>query len=156
MGGKRGTTRPRSVPRSARLDRVARACGHDSRCDAGPVTGIVEHADDRPSTRRHPLLTVTRVLLLLLWVGWAVLSWWSAPRPATVAQLRADVAAGRITGFTRAGVWESDQRLWASTTTRAESTERGLLIVWHTSSGRLRYVEADGDRHANPPVLHGG
>ena len=43
--------------------------------------------------------SLLRVVLVVLWVGWAAATWWSAPRSATVAQARADLSAGRMASY---------------------------------------------------------
>jgi hypothetical protein len=51
---------------------------------------------------------VVGVLVIALWLVWAVLAWWVEPRSVGVEQLRADIASGeivtyRITGADRSG-----------------------------------------------------
>ena len=78
-----------------------------------------EPAGDRAETgagrdwRSYGLL-VARWGLALLWLVWAGLAWWTAPRPVDPAQARADIAADRVTSVVRAETWEARQGFWGS------------------------------------------
>lgn len=87
-----------------------------------------------------------RIALVALWFGWAALTWWTAPRPATVAEARADLSARRVASYEWADEWVSDgsSRGWASTSpTLRSSGTAGPLFVWRTTTGRIRYVVMD-------------
>lgn len=90
-------------------------------------------------------ITVVRAALVVVWLVWAALAWWSLPRPATLQQLEGDLAAGRIVSYTRADTWEYPQ-VWAWPT-RIQFGSQGGLLIWITSDARTRY--------ATPDFVHG-
>lgn len=52
---------------------------------------------------------VVGVLVIGLWLGWAVLAWWVEPRSVGVEQLRADIASGEIVTYRVTGTDRSEQ-----------------------------------------------
>jgi hypothetical protein len=87
---------------------------------------------------------MARIALVALWIGWAALTWWTAPRPASVAQARADISAGRVASYEWADGWESGNRwYWGATPRLRSSGTAGPLFVWRTSAGRIRYAVLD-------------
>ena len=88
--------------------------------------------------------SLLRVVLVVLWVGWAAATWWSAPRSATVAQARADLSAGRMASYEWADGWDSERSWnWAATPTLRSSGPAGPLFVWRTPNWRIRYTVLD-------------
>jgi len=99
-----------------------------------------------------------RIALVVLWVAWAALSWWYAPRDAGVARARADLAAGRVVshqwgdGWDDGGVWR-----WPDPPqVRSWDDVDGPIFVWQTSDRRIRYAVADesssGEYHLDGTV----
>ncbi|WP_431947550.1 hypothetical protein [Micromonospora marina] len=97
---------------------------------------------------------VLRIVLLVSWVSWAALSWWSAPREASVVQARSDLSSGRMVSYEWAGGWASTGR-WGWTDGRAPrfSGRSGPLFLWRTGDWRVHYTEFD--RGSTGPVSPG-
>ncbi|MGC4877858.1 hypothetical protein ACLQ26_16560 [Micromonospora sp. DT43] len=98
-------------------------------------------APTRPSGGRwRGLVPVAlRWALPVLWVLWASLAWWVAPREATAAQLDRDLAAGRVVTFQRASGWVDDDAYWGSRPQPRYDT-RGGMLAWSVPSGQVRYA----------------
>jgi hypothetical protein len=112
--------------------------------------GVVQAPDDRRWFRTpHSWWSVARIALVAMWVGWAALTWWSAPRHATVEQARADLSAGRAAGYEWADDWSSDDGFvfgWGRPPTLRSSGTAGPLFVWRTPDWRIRYAVLDDVR----------
>ncbi|MFF0232373.1 hypothetical protein [Micromonospora sp. NPDC005254] len=88
--------------------------------------------------------------LPLLWVLWASLAWWVAPREATAGQLDRDLAAGRVVSFQRASGWADDDAYWGSRP-QPRYDPQGAMIAWSVPSGRVRYAFVEPpDAQAEP------
>lgn len=98
----------------------------------------------RRLSNASPWLAAARVLLVVAWLGWAGIAWWTAPRAATVDQTRSDVAAGRIDSFARASSVGRDGRFWGDLTA-IRTRHDGDLLAWRTDSGRVRFTAPDRD-----------
>src|SRR5258705_6767137 len=98
------------------------------------------------------IIRAGRVLLALLWLGWAVSAWWTAPRPSQEEQARADLAAGRVVDFARIQGWDIARGFWGSLPSPIVSSD-GPLLWWRTSDGRVHFASPDGDL---PPGSSGG
>jgi hypothetical protein len=90
--------------------------------------------------------TASRLGLALLWIVWAGLAWWTAPRVDTVEQLRADAAADRIVAYQWADSFVDTSALWFAQvrfTLTGSSEPAGRLIIWRTGFGRVHYTQVD-------------
>ncbi|GIF53405.1 hypothetical protein DFJ67_1131 [Asanoa ferruginea] len=93
---------------------------------------------------RSRVFPVLRLVLLGLWVAWALTAWWTAPRTATIDQARADAAAGRVVAFEFASSFDDADTvsIWftpvevTSTSQMADS-----VLVWRTGFGRVHYTQ---------------
>jgi hypothetical protein len=89
---------------------------------------------------------VLRVVIVLGWVAWAGITWWTAPRESSAEQARADIAAGRLTYYEWGDGWQRDGglvspfpqglRQWGGP---------GPMLLWHTTDGRRHYTTVDED-----------
>ncbi|MEU5948606.1 hypothetical protein ABZ793_24030 [Micromonospora sp. NPDC047465] len=87
---------------------------------------------------------VLRIVLVVVWVAWAALSWWSAPREASRAQARSDLSAGRMVSYQWADGWDSTGRWgWTDGRTLRCTGCFGPLFVWRTGNWRVHYTEFD-------------
>ncbi|RKR89013.1 hypothetical protein BDK92_3347 [Micromonospora pisi] len=78
--------------------------------------------------------------VVLLWVSWAMLAWWSAPRPVDADQARRDIAAGAVTSVeTGWGMRSGD--FWGAPPAM-QGDRGGSMVAWTTKSGRVRYTDA--------------
>lgn len=105
------------------------------------MTGVT--AGHHPATWRGwgSWWVVLRVALITSWTVWAVMAWWSAPRPAEVEQARADIAAGDVAAYQWADSWERPAASsWGSVPTLRSSGQDGPLFVWRKPDGRTYYV----------------
>jgi hypothetical protein len=103
--------------------------------------------DQRVSRFRAPTSwrPVLRIAVVVLWVAWAVLSWWSQPRPADADQARADIAAGRVVAFEWGVAFEPSLSWdWARTPELRTSKTIGPTLAWRTPDQRIHYVRLDG------------
>ncbi|MET7672599.1 hypothetical protein [Micromonospora luteifusca] len=88
---------------------------------------------------REVLPVVLRWGLPVLWLLWAPLAWWVAPRESSEAQLDRDLVTGRVVTFQRASGWADDDAYWASPP-RLRYAANGGLLVWTVPNGQTRYA----------------
>ncbi|WP_431936878.1 hypothetical protein [Micromonospora sp. RP3T] len=83
---------------------------------------------------------VVPLAVLVCWLVWAALAWWSAPRSVDAAELERDLAAGRVLTIARADGWD-DSGPWAR---RPEPryAQGGSTVVWARPDGQFRYTYA--------------
>lgn len=87
-----------------------------------------------------------RVGLAVLWVVWAALAWWSAPRETTAEQFDADFAAGRIASYQTTDAWDRPAP-WAAPA-RAWWNPDGPLLAWTNDNGQTFYTWPHQPVHA--------
>ena len=88
-----------------------------------------------------------RIAVLALWVTWAALGWWTAPRPSHVEQARADLTAGRVVAYEWGDSWDTDVG-WAGVMAVSELQSNGTygpLFAWRTPDWRVHYVDVAAD-----------
>ena len=88
-----------------------------------------------------------RWVIFGLWVVWAAVAWWSAPRASTVEQARADASADRVVAYEWAESFNNvtTGSLWftpVEVVSTGQST--GDVLVWRTGFGRTHHVEVPG------------
>lgn len=93
-------------------------------------------------------MAIVRVVLALIWLVWAVLTWWSSPRQVDSAQFEADFGAGRITSFATADSWQRPG-LWAAPTNLRHNGQ-GAMLIWKTSSGQTFYLQPQMSTSSDP------
>ncbi|WP_329105246.1 hypothetical protein OG792_32060 [Micromonospora sp. NBC_01699] len=98
---------------------------------------------------RRVLVVGVRGSLVVLWVLWAALAWWSAPRPADAEQARRDIAADTVTNVHSGTNWD-DGGFWGRKPALAGGTD-GNLVSWTTDAGRVRYADVGYGRSAQTP-----
>lgn len=124
------------------------ADAHDTSPVRAGLRGRLDRAHawlrDRPVVRRRIAVTCAAgaVALAALSAGGV---WWSAPRPATVADLRADLAAGVVTSAARVSGFDRSTFSVRPPGSSARADPQGRLLAWSTSWGRVRYVAPDDD-----------
>jgi hypothetical protein len=89
---------------------------------------------------RSDLLVAARWGLVALWLIWAGLAWWTAPRPVDPAQAGADIAANRVTSVLRAETWDGQRGFWWGFGALPQVRPDGGLLIWTTTSGQQRYA----------------
>jgi hypothetical protein len=88
-----------------------------------------------------PWWQVLRVILVVGWVAWAGLTWWAAPRQASVEHARADLAANRIDTYEWGDSWRSLSGLLAPEGARLQSSgDVGPIFLWRTLDGQTHYT----------------
>jgi hypothetical protein len=112
--------------------------------------------DDRSVTtgtlvRRLDIWVVLRVGLVGVWLVWAALAWWTAPRPSTADQARADLYDGRVVAAQWASGWENTT-MWGQPPV-ARFAQEGTLLVWRTSDLRVRYADVELGRGLTRQLL---
>jgi hypothetical protein len=117
------------------------------------MTGVTDDPVVRQAGRRpgNAWWQALRVALVLGWVAWAGVTWWSAPRESTAAQARADSAAGRLSYHEWGDGWLNSGGLVSSFPVRLESGG-GPMLLWHTTDGRRHYTTVDEAPIANDPL----
>ena len=121
-------------------------------CDDQPVTGDAVVREVGRS--RVSWWQVLRVALVLGWVAWAGVTWWSAPRESSAAQARADMAAGRLASFEWGDRWENDGALFNPFQSGLQSSGGpGPVLLWHTTDGRQHYAAVDNGGSGTDPQL---
>lgn len=90
---------------------------------------------DRAWLRRRAL----PLAVVLCWLVWAALAWWTAPRAADEAELERDLAAGRVVTMARADGWQTGG-MWGR---RPEPRygEGAWMLVWTRPDGQIRYAD---------------
>ncbi|MEU5531297.1 hypothetical protein ABZ744_30625 [Micromonospora chersina] len=90
---------------------------------------------DRAWLRRRAL----PLAVVLCWLVWAALAWWTAPRAADEAELERDLAAGRVVTMARADGWQTGGT-WGR---RPEPRygEGAWMLVWTRPDGQIRYAD---------------
>jgi len=94
-----------------------------------------------PRTGTQRLTLIARIALAGLWLVWAAVAWWSAPRPATFEQLDSDLTAGRVVSYNRGAGW-GYQRLWAAPA-KVRSDTPEVMLTWATTNGRTFFATPD-------------
>ncbi|MEV6812337.1 hypothetical protein [Micromonospora sp. NPDC051296] len=79
--------------------------------------------------------------LPLLWLVWAGLAWWSAPREVPAEQLERDAAAGRVVTAQRADGWTDEGPSFWGARPQPHVNETGWLAVWTLPNGQARYAD---------------
>ncbi|MFC3502996.1 hypothetical protein ACFOOK_18705 [Micromonospora krabiensis] len=102
--------------------------------------------------RRLPALTAVGLpwALLLLWLLWAGLAWWSAPREVPVDELDRDLAAGRVITFQRTDGW-NDDALWGDAPEPRYGADQGGVVAWTLPNGQVRYTYDGGPQGWSDP-----
>ena len=119
-------------------------------------TATTRTCRDAAWTRRTRL--VVAAVLGVLWLLWAVTTWHAQVRPVTADQLRSDVAAGDVTGYTLTRSVDVTDHGWPEPDTTdlptAGDGRHGGIVLYRTASGSLRYVV--GIRQVDPGDIRGG
>ncbi|RKN41379.1 hypothetical protein [Micromonospora endolithica] len=95
------------------------------------------------SRGRAVLEIAVRFGLPVVWLVWAVLSWWVTPREVDTADLERDLAADRVVTWQRAEGWSDDEFLWARRQPEPRPYPRGDVIAWTASNGQTRWTTID-------------
>ena len=83
---------------------------------------------------------VLRIALVVLWMVWAALAWWTAPRESTVERAAAALAADRVTTSMRVQDLDGPD-FWAQPPrVTYGSTDNAPLLVWRTPDWRVHYA----------------
>lgn len=98
-------------------------------------------ADSRPD-RVRIAWQVGRAVLALLWLGWAGLAWWSAPRATEIQTLAADLDAGQVVSYQRVERWERDPGFWGQFRMPRDHPD-GVILAWRTTDGQVHYAAPD-------------
>jgi hypothetical protein len=88
---------------------------------------------------------VLRTVLVVGWVAWAGFTWWSAPRESSAEQVRADVAAQRLTYFEWGDRWTNNTYGSPLRVDLASTGGPGPILLWHTANGRQHYAVIGDD-----------
>ncbi|MEU7905183.1 hypothetical protein [Actinoplanes sp. NPDC049118] len=111
---------------------------------------VVQQVGGRPWVSWWRML---RIALLAGWVAWACLAWWAAPREASAAQARADLAGGHVTSYEWGDDWEHDGGPILPVDVRLRSSgSAGPIFLWHTGDGRTHYTVLDDGATSYPPA----
>ncbi|AGZ39866.1 hypothetical protein [Actinoplanes friuliensis] len=99
---------------------------------------VVQQVGGRPKVSWWQVL---RVVLVLGWVAWAGLTWWTAPREGSVSQARADLDAGRVTSYEWGDSWENTGGLLNPAGAELDTAdEYGPIFLWNTRDDRTHYT----------------
>lgn len=106
------------------------------------VTGdeVVRQSAGQPPS---PWWQVLRLVLVLGWVAWAALAWWTAPRESTAAQARADSAESRLTSYEWGDAWNTTGFTVALRSGLESTGGPGPILLWQTRDGRQHYAYVD-------------
>lgn len=108
---------------------------------------------------RRPKISWWQVLRVVLAAGWVVsagLAWWAAPREASAADARADLAGGHVRSYEWGDDWESDNSPSNPFGVRLRTSGgAGPIFLWRTGDGRTHYVVLDGGTTTEQPPAAG-
>ncbi|SDT02066.1 hypothetical protein SAMN04489716_2275 [Actinoplanes derwentensis] len=83
------------------------------------------------------------MLVIGCWAVAAAVSWWTAPRPSTYEQARADIAGRQVVAFQWGDRWGGgDTRRWFADDTLYSSNPLGPLFGWRTGDGRVHWIDS--------------
>ncbi|MGX6602983.1 hypothetical protein ACWKSP_12715 [Micromonosporaceae bacterium Da 78-11] len=94
--------------------------------------------------RRGVWWRALRLVLALMWVVAAALSWWTAPRESGYEQARQDIGAGRVTAYRWGSQWDDTggSRMFG-TPELSSSSPIGPLFAWRTGDDRVHWVDTN-------------
>ncbi len=101
----------------------------------GSPSGILTARRDWSFVRRRAV----PVAVVVCWLIWAALSWWTAPRAADRVELDHDLAAGRVVTWFRADGWVNEPGGWGQRP-RPRYASEGEVVVWSHPDGQIRYA----------------
>ncbi|MGN9811764.1 hypothetical protein ACTMSW_20685 [Micromonospora sp. BQ11] len=105
---------------------------------------VVDGASPSLASRGRAVLDVAvRWGLPALWLLWAALGWWTAPRQVDAAELERDLAAGRVVTWQRAEGWNDREFLWARQQPEPRANPQGEVFTWTVPNGQTRYATVD-------------
>ncbi|MEV8508040.1 hypothetical protein AB0368_24920 [Actinoplanes sp. NPDC051475] len=84
-----------------------------------------------------------RIALVVGWIVWAALMWWTIPREASVAHARQDIAANRVVEYTWGSEWRTDHVPWSPPVLEQGSHDQ--IFLWQTPDGHSYYTDGDAD-----------
>ncbi|MFI7597373.1 hypothetical protein [Actinoplanes sp. NPDC049681] len=87
-----------------------------------------------------------RIALVVGWIMWAALMWWTTPREASLAHARQDVAADRVVEYSWGSEWRTDHVPWTPPVLEDGSDDR--IFLWETPDGHSYYTDGDDALHA--------
>ncbi|MFU8874193.1 hypothetical protein [Micromonospora sp. SL4-19] len=79
------------------------------------------------------------VAVVVCWLVWAALAWWTAPRAADQAEWDRDLRADRVVTWSRADGWATDVGAWGRRP-RPRYASEGSMVVWSRPDGQVRYA----------------
>jgi hypothetical protein len=83
-----------------------------------------------------------RVVMVAIWLMIAAAAWWAAPREASLAELRTDIAANRVVSYEWGDSWNgSTRRDWFAPRQLRSTGKQGPLLAWRTPDRRVHWVD---------------
>ncbi|MEV4642533.1 hypothetical protein AB0J80_34840 [Actinoplanes sp. NPDC049548] len=96
-----------------------------------------------------------RIALIVGWITWAALTWWTTPREASLAHARQDIAADRVVDYQWGSEWRKDSSLLWPSNPVLESGAHDRIFLWETPDGRSYYTDGDDALHQATTALNG-
>jgi hypothetical protein len=93
-------------------------------------------------SRRLDGWQAARIGLVVLWILWAALAWWTSPRHADTERMRADFDTGRVVAFEFADSLDG-RGPWGVSLTFRFAPQSNEILVWRTPDWRLHYTTFD-------------
>ncbi|MEU8243535.1 hypothetical protein AB0C07_35230 [Actinoplanes missouriensis] len=84
---------------------------------------------------------VARVLLLVLWVIGAGLTWWSSPREVSYERALAAVDNGEAEAYQWGSTWEDRGSRWFDAPALSSTGESGPWFAWRTGDDRVFWTD---------------
>jgi hypothetical protein len=85
-------------------------------------------------SRRLDGWQIVRIGLVVLWILWAALAWWTSPRHADTERMRADFDTGRVVAFEFADSLDG-RGPWGVSLTFRFAPQSNEILVWRTPTG---------------------
>jgi hypothetical protein len=84
---------------------------------------------------------IARIGLVVLWVLWAALAWWTEPRRAELQQARADLASGSVARVMFSTEVSGHGFLGPELTIRNTASTESPYLVWRTGDWRVHHAD---------------
>ena len=94
------------------------------------------------------------VVLLAGWAAFVALHLWTLPRESSEAQLRADIAAGRVDGYLQVYALAGMEEVWGLRRMGFNTSDQGEGLAWDLGDGRTRYTSFGATVGEGSPPPH--
>ncbi|WP_433830632.1 hypothetical protein ACQP2E_11365 [Actinoplanes sp. CA-015351] len=84
---------------------------------------------------------VARILVVLLWIAGAALTWWTTPREVSYERALAAVSSGEVRDYEWGFSWNDSSDRWFEPKTLSRKGNAAPWFVWRTSDQRVYWTD---------------